>query len=76
MATPGHAALTEHEDVGIGTLAQADRVPAVGGRGHHLEIWLQPEQELERLAEVLVVLDQRDADRIVHAADSIPPTRG
>ena len=39
---------------------------AVGDRGNDLHVGLQSEQQLERLAEALVVLDDDEADRLGH----------
>src|SRR5437764_1000622 len=41
----------------IGSLAEPDRVGAVRGGAHDLDLGVEPEQELDRLPEDLVVLD-------------------
>ena len=47
---------------------------AVGERGDDLDLGSQPEQELERLAEDVVVLDESDADG-ASTAHLTPPAR-
>ncbi len=44
-------------------------VPVSDG-GDDLDVGAEPEQELERLAEDLVVLDEHDADRRGHSAET------
>ena len=42
---------------------------AVADRGDDLDVGPHAEQELERLAEDVVVLDEEDADRAPHGAE-------
>jgi hypothetical protein len=53
--------------VGVVLLAGRNRFLAVGDGRHDLQVRAQAEQELQRLAEDLVVLDDDDPDRAVVA---------
>ena len=55
---------------GLSSLHALDRLGAVRDGADHLEAVLQLEQELERLAEDVVVLDEQDPDRL-----GTPPQR-
>ena len=54
--------VVHHDDVGSVLAAELDDLRAVLDRGDDLDVRAQPEQQLERFPEHLVVLDEGDAD--------------
>ena len=62
-----------HGHVGIELLGGGDRAGAFGHRSNDVDSRLQLEQEDERLAEHVVVLDQEDANIWVSVTGSINP---
>ncbi len=62
--------VVHQQDIGGMLAAERGRVVAVGGGGNDLETGLEAEQHLQRLAEDVVVLDDRHADGSAHSADS------
>ena len=67
----GHAVVHEH-DVGPELLAAVRPRPSPTD-GDDLDVVPHPEQELERVAENLVVLDEHDPDRRHPCQETIPP---
>ena len=63
--------VVHHDDVGLVLDAGGHGECPLGDRRDDLDVVAQPEEQLERLAEDLVVLDEDDADRVVgHSAES------
>ena len=61
----GHAVVHEH-DVRLALPYRGQRVVAVTDRSDHLDVGTQAQEQLERVAEHLVVLDEDDAHRAAH----------
>ena len=68
--------VVHHDDVGIELTAQLDDLRAVLDGGDDVDVGAEPEQQLERLAEDLVVLDEGDADGRGTGLTSVARRRG
>jgi hypothetical protein len=66
-AEDGHADVHQ-DDVGLDLLGQVDRLLAVAGLGHHLELGVQRQRGLDAVPRQRMVICHEDANDVTHTA--------